>query len=362
MARSDRRGPASELLVREVARQLADAAPPAPEWKDLRPARTHRSAPGQPPTWPRLMLVAATTAFVVSGLWWLARPSPQELEPLDPPDVEPATSVAASELDPIADWRLWVERSAPIDVQLCLTRVVSNQSAASELPPPSARAGLPGDSPSAQQLAWHRPSQAMLAAVVAHPELDPTIARLAAAVVSSYEVAQASQFGDPGEPADQFATSVEAFLAARDANDSLRPDPEACWLESTVGRQVIASVGAGLDATDLLRCLAATQLDHSLLAAADEPATFGPVAAAAAASTLLWWPQGPPSELIDVTSEVEDAVLVPSADTSERINRTRIALAALAIPELTDECPLAPAAAPIDDAATNDQPPKEQGS
>ena len=48
MARSDRHDVASDALVREVARQLAEAAPPALEWEDLHRSRTHADAPSQP--------------------------------------------------------------------------------------------------------------------------------------------------------------------------------------------------------------------------------------------------------------------------------------------------------------------------
>jgi len=101
MARSDRNDVASDALVREVARQLAEAAPPALEWEDLHRSRTHADAPNRPPAWPRMALVAATVALVVSGLWWIARSSPEPNEPVDVPEPAPITTVAASGGEPL---------------------------------------------------------------------------------------------------------------------------------------------------------------------------------------------------------------------------------------------------------------------
>ncbi len=105
MARSDRHDVASDALVREVARQLAEAAPPAPAWEDIHRGRTRADLPAHRPAWATLALVAATVAFVVSGLWWLAGSSPEPNEPVDVPEPAPITTVVASvgEQLPFAD-------------------------------------------------------------------------------------------------------------------------------------------------------------------------------------------------------------------------------------------------------------------
>jgi hypothetical protein len=361
MARSDRHDAASDSLVREVARQLAEAAPPAPEWEDLHWRRTYSASSTRPPAWPRMALVAATTALVVSGLWWVARPSPELNEPADLPEPAPTTSVAAPAEDPVAAWQRWVAGTDPIDVQLCLSRVSSNLTASSELPSPSARPGLPGDTPAGRELIWHRPSQTVLATIVTHPDIKTTVADQAASVVSAYQTAEDNQFDEEGQVSEDLEPTIEVFLDERDTSRALRPDPDTCWLETTDGQELIAATSQTLDATESLRCHAAAQRDHALLIAADRPDDFGSIADVNARVIPLWWFQGPPDDLVAITSEVQDAVLLAGGDTGARLHAARAALAVLALPEVADGCPLTAVTAPNPtDTPTSDSPPTQE--
>lgn len=321
MPRSDARSdPNSDVLVREVVRQIADAAPPPPDWSSLRRPERARAHHDRLP-WGQSALVAAVIAMLVSGLWLLARPSDA---PETPADV-PTTATLRAPL-PVT-WDEWVRTATPIDVQWCLTRVMSNRSVDAEAELLTSISPDQTSMTRAQRLqALHLPSQRVLSALSALSDSSPELAASAQPVVAAFDRFSGNIFGDDGLVSPDAAVYADEFLAARGSSDALAPDPTACWLETPAGALVLDAAVRGTGEIEVVRCLALAQFDQL---ARPEPgwgdANAFPLTVASARSLASWYAPTP-SQLVELVRAVSDLEFVNADARSEQLAAIRASL------------------------------------
>jgi hypothetical protein len=263
-----------------------------------------------------LALVAAVTALIVSGVWWLQRPS---AEPARPAEKVPVPTVAQSSTtvveDPANAWARFVDSADPAEVQLCLTRVSSNLAAMGDLPNLAAAPDLIGDSRGVEELRLQRSDISVVAALAGAPALDAATRTRLGEVAEAYAAADTAQFADEGRAAAEFADLVAAFEVLR--NDVLAADPVGCPLEGVAA----ALLDVATDDIETARCLAAARLDHAIVTfpeADAESSLVGPNATA-----LSLWYQEQPDDLVDLVARVRDAILLPSDLVADELSALR---------------------------------------
>lgn len=252
MPHSDR-SPGEDLLVREVVRQVADAAPPAPEWHHLADARVgHPTEPGRP--WRQLTLVAAVTALLVSGFWLLVGSDDVEL-PADAPVTPTLPSAAAPET-----FEEWVAATDRFDVQLCFARATARLVSDTGMTLFPEREDVPGYTAERARLSAFRAPVATFRAIAAHPAADPNDVASIDPVLEANSTAEAASFGPDGAaPAPSFGDDVIEFERRLALHLAEADDPVTCWFErSEVAPAFDIDVATAPGAN---ACLVAAQLD-----------------------------------------------------------------------------------------------------
>ena len=264
MTHSDRNS-GSDLLVREVIRQLADAAPPPPAWEHLtREESADEARSGRP--WVQFALVAAVTAIIASGLWFIARPS-------DTPDV-PADVPGTVRLPPVtapSTWEAWVAATDRFDVQLCHTRVVARITSETDLAAFGDRVGDAGYTPERARRRRGRCIGDGVRFGSGSSGRDPRDVAAVAPVIGAWRTADDGYYGvDPAEPAPSFSDDVAESERRIDGYLDGAADPDVCWFERAA---VMPTLAVGVDgARATIACLLSAQLSVAVddFAAADD--------------------------------------------------------------------------------------------
>ena len=256
MPRSDQ-NPNGDVLVREVVRQIADAAPPPPDWTALRGAHRRPVVQDRRP-WGQLALVAAVTALLVSGLWFLARPSDAPQQPADTP---PSAPVPAPSALP-ATWEAWAAETDRLDVQLCHTRALARIATDTDLLAFPDRVGDFGYTPERARHSAFRAVVAGLTGVAQHPDATPSDVSAITPVVDAWQRAEAGYFGDTGDTGDEPAASFTDDVADTERRAieylTVASDPATCWFE---GADVAPLVSVEVEAAPAgVACLLSAQL------------------------------------------------------------------------------------------------------
>lgn len=282
MARSEQL--ATDGQVREVVRQMADAAPMAPAWSRL----TH--APARPiPTPPRgrgaglavLVLAAVAVALVIGAM--ALRIDPAEV-PADVPEASVPTVEGAS-LPPVRS-PFALSDLEPIDAQWCVERhnLVAVRTHIDEL---SANSDdLAGLTDGRSRLAVYSRVAGPLHALAAHPDLDPDQRVPLADAADAYVAADALSYaGSDGVDSEAFSAALTDWEQAVDA---LVAASSTTWAgcEPTAGGLRDVEIAASR-----VRCATATALDDGLrrLAGAELDAPDDQLVVAVARSLGGWY-------------------------------------------------------------------------
>jgi len=289
----------------------------------------------------QLILAAAVAALLVTGLWWIGTSTSEPELPS-----EPAPSIPDEATVPAASWQGWVASTGPLEVQLCLTRTVSNLSAGSdELLAVSVSRELDQAPEQLSILAVHRPSQRMLTAIYQHPDADPDQALQAEAVAAAFTRADEQLYDSSGQVSDTAAAAITEFLTTRVGSALFRPDPAHCWLETDPGVDSLASLRNGQGDSFAVQCLAAAQLDHAASVAIDDPDFVG-ITRTATQSLTLWYDPAPRA-LIDLDREAREAELQQRDQQIEALGTLRLHLAEAEL-DPSGDCPFSSITYPSD--------------
>ena len=254
MPRSDQHSN-GDVLVREVVRQIADAAPPPPDWTSLG-VSDGRSATRDRRPWGQFALVAAVTALLVSGLWLLSRPSDVPQQPADTLPSAPAPSALP------ATWETWAAETDRLDVQLCHTRALAQIATDTDLLAFPDRVGDLGYSPERARHSAFRAVAAGLTGVAQHPDAIAADVSAITPVVDAWQRAEAGYFGDTGDTGDEPAASFTDDVADTERRVAgylaVASDPATCWFE---GADVAPLVSVEVEAAPAgVACLLSAQL------------------------------------------------------------------------------------------------------
>lgn len=309
--------PASDRLMAEVARQLADAAPPAPEWQELVRAagsapsaqRPVRAAPWQP------LAFAVVVATVVVGLWWLASPADAPQQPADLP--APAT---LETIEPVLTRSAWLAEAPPPEVQDCFAGVIGRLTIEQDAQRFVGREDLPGYDPARASLAALGPTVSMWAGVAADPRTSALRAAQLADVIGAHAEASSGSFGDEpettqpgfGDDVDEARRTFAALAARR--------DPANCWWDTVDADRTVSASVRDLGSERTADCLVATAFDRLLTVLASQPdADADDVALVDAvhAAVFSQFESAAPSGLAELGSEITRLRTDPDADPSD---------------------------------------------
>lgn len=306
MTRSEH-DPNHDVLVREVVRQIADAAPPAPDWGSLRHRRPAGSVVERRP-WGQFALVAAVTAVVVSGLWLFVRADPGDEMPADVP---------VETIQPVDSYSRWIAAASTAEVHLCLSRAIdalSNEFAAELTAAQNDQPEL--FDPAQRRINLHRATVRPLAALVDHPETPAAVADDLRTLVEAHDAAELGQFSADGSVSSDIERLEADAAAARLMSTSLTPDPGRCWLERRVGAEVLADYMRRAGPVGAVRCVSWAQFDYAAAAMSIDSKAF-PLALETARALTRWF-DPVPTQLIEfdravAAAEFEDDETRPAA-------------------------------------------------
>lgn len=320
MPRSDSSAPASDRLMAEVVRQLADAAPPAPSWAEVLDEELlgdpSRSQPSQsrPQAPLRLVLAAAAVvAVVVSGLLLIDYGSERDELPADVP---PSTTLVA--VPPVLTERSWLATAGAPSAQDCVLRAIGRLVIEEELTGLRDREGLPGYDPARAQLSAIDGLVAAWIGAAAHPELDAERLDRLEVVIAAHAVAAAGTFGaDPDTTAPGFVGDVAA--ARRQVGEySAVGDPVACWWDTADAADRTDAAVAAVGAETTVTCLAGYGLDVLLGSVASDPDPDDvSLVAFVFGSVGTWLSTDPPPELVELNRSLERLRTDPDADPAD---------------------------------------------
>lgn len=268
MPRSDTPSPASDRLMAEVVRQMVDSAPPAPTWDELVVAGSHHEAPvGPVRRSPRVLAAAAAVvAVLVTGLWLLARASPDLELPADR-----TPSVTLDTVPPALTRATWLAGATAPAVQDCVAKAVADIVVAQDLRDFEGREDLPGYDPTLAELSILNGPLNQWSGVAAHPstprERSVELDRLLAAHRSAMAGYNAT---DPVTTQPGFGAELDEVRRLTAAESAAR-DPARCWLDTVEGQRVVGAEVDALGGRSAAACLTAFALDDLLRRIEEEP-------------------------------------------------------------------------------------------
>lgn len=269
--------PIDDQLIEQLVREMADAAPVAPEYHSLVSGRAAVRASGAPPTWPRRLglvaAVAAAVVLVIAASSWLRPNNRIETGPADSSDeggTEPVeeglSGDGGDEAEAPGSWQRYAEMTDPARVQLCIVRVTSGHLLEELVISPFDNAELRSAQPVATTLQNLLGSERVLAAVTDDLVLSQTEVQAVARQDAAYATARAAASEDEG-----LDVAFDDYVQARAANPLFEPDPDNCWLETAPGREALAGFTGPSGGVDRIACLANAQLAHAVATQIDRP-------------------------------------------------------------------------------------------
>jgi hypothetical protein len=282
-----------DALTREVTRQLADTAPPAPPWD----AVAGRFGGGHTPDrsaghwWPLAM--AGVVALVVAGGFLFL--GPQSAEP-EPPPVQtlprPTSSVVGE----------WLDANDSATVQACLARSTLQLARSADVGPLEEDLDLTGVTPERAELASFLSPILVMRAAVESGALDTATVASVTPLLDAWSEADevvadsTSSVVERRTALDRFGEESDRFLAA--------PSTVDCVFDTTGVAAAIESASTRAAPLIVARCLSALGLDRALDEHAIRPDESATATLEAALSGFTVWNNRPSPSIAELGAAV----------------------------------------------------------
>lgn len=198
-------------------------------------------------------------------------------------------------------WAEWRDTAEPRDALLCTTRTLGRE-ITERRPEPINPLPQQEQNDSLWLLSQLRPVQGIVSAEVVAAGIDGEAAAELEAAVTAFDAWQERNPVANVGPGGDFTALGESYVTARDASSFWQRDPEACWLDGDVARDVDLSFASDLAA---VRCLAAETLHVALDLVAAEPTSSSLETARLAGVALGNYPTTDANAMASLLGEVE---------------------------------------------------------
>lgn len=324
MPHSDR-STSDDVLTREVSRQLADAAPPAPSWEAVVRRLGGGHVPDRPAGSWRPFVVAAAVALVgVAGFLLLA---PRSGEP-EPPPLQtlprPTSSVVGE----------WLDGSDSATVQLCLARSTMQLARSADAGPLDDELDLAGVTAERAELASFLSPIVVMRAVVERGDLDMATVSAVAPVVDAWSDAD-EVVDDSTSSVIERRNAVDRFVEERD-RFLAQPSPVDCVFDTAGLAAAIEAASTRTAPLAVARCLSALGLDRALREVALRPDQPAAATLEAALSGLTVWDNRPSPSITDIGTAVVAARDAEPGTRTALVEQARLEVRRL---EQLDQCP-----------------------